>query len=88
MTTIKNTTHGALLVPLPRGGKLHLGPMRTGEVNPAALEHPPLKNLVEEGKIEVIGGGDRELPHPIKKEQVTGRTSGHTTTTIKQTGDR
>lgn len=88
MKTIKNTTPRPLRVPLPRGGLLHLGPKQTGEVTPGALEHPPFKKLVEGGAIEVIGDGERGLPHPVKKEQATGQSRGHTTSAIKQSGDR
>jgi len=88
MKTIKNTTPRPLRVPLPRGGTLHLGPKSTGEVTPSALEHPPFKKLVESGEIEVTGDGERGLPHPVKREQVAGRGRSHTTTAIKQSGDR
>lgn len=54
---ILNKTKRPLSVPLPGGKKLHLGPGRTGQIRPDALEHPPLKELVDSGDVEVVGGG-------------------------------
>lgn len=58
MKTIRNTTHQPLRVPLPQGKVLHLGPMKEGEIGAGAEDHPPFKELVEAGKIEVLGEGD------------------------------
>lgn len=88
MKSIKNTTHGPLRVPLPRGGVLHLGPLRTGEVAPAALEHPPFKKLVEAGSIEVVGDGDRSVPHPVKRERGHSESHGHARAATRPSGDR
>ena len=54
---IQNKTKRPLSIPLPRGKKLFLGPGRTGQVRPEALEHPPLKKLIESGDVEMTGGG-------------------------------
>lgn len=59
MPTITNTTKRPLAVPLPQGKKLHLGPGRSGEVTPKALEHPPLHELIEAGTLHVDDGGRR-----------------------------
>jgi hypothetical protein len=62
--TVTNTTKRPLAVPLPQGKKLHLGPGRSGEVTPKALEHPPFQALVEDGSITVQAGGRHGGPGP------------------------
>ncbi len=57
MTTISNKTRKPLSVPLPRGKVLHLGPGKTGQVASNAMEHPPLKVLIDSGALEVVGEG-------------------------------
>ncbi|MDA1264103.1 MAG: hypothetical protein O2816_03375 [Planctomycetota bacterium] len=54
MTTICNRTKKPVSVPLPGGKRLFLGPGKTGEVSPKALEHVPLRQLVEAGEIEIL----------------------------------
>lgn len=54
MKAIKNKTRRPLVVPLPRGKKLHLGPGKTGQIAGEAAEHPALMKLVEAGEIEVL----------------------------------
>ena len=54
---ILNKTRRPISVPLPRGKRLFLGPGRTGQIRPDALEHAPLKELIDSGDIEVTGGG-------------------------------
>jgi hypothetical protein len=49
---IINKTHKPLNVPLPGGKRLFLGPGKTGQVSPKALEHPPLAKLIESGELE------------------------------------
>lgn len=46
-----------LRIPLPGGKKLFLGPGKTGQISPKATEHPPVKILIDEGAIEIVGGG-------------------------------
>jgi hypothetical protein len=53
MKTIVNKTRGPLRVPLPRGKTLHLGPGKSGQVAHHNLDHKPLKQLIEDGKIEI-----------------------------------
>lgn len=58
--TIVNKTLGALKVPLPRGKSLHLGPNQSGHISPHDAEHPPLKELVKAGKVEITDDLDNE----------------------------
>lgn len=57
---IRNKTAGAVKVPLPHGKALHLGPHQTGQISHHDLDHPPLKKLVEEGKVELTDPEDNE----------------------------
>ena len=59
MKEVKNTTHGPLKISLPRGKTLHLGPLKTGQIAAAAVEHPPVKKLIEAGSLEIVGDGSQ-----------------------------
>ena len=56
---ITNKTRKPLSLPLPGGKRLFLGPGKTGQVSPRALEHPPLVKLLEAGDIETAAGGPK-----------------------------
>ena len=70
MKEIRNKTRVPLRVPLPQGKTLHLGPLQNGEVGANALEHPPFKKLVDDGKIEILGDGEPDGRNPFKEEKV------------------
>ena len=53
MRTVTNKTPRPLTVPLPRGKKLHLGPLKTGQITTEAADHAALKKLVDAGEIEI-----------------------------------
>ena len=57
---IVNKTLGSLKVPLPRGKSLHLGPNQEGHISPYDADHPPLKELIEAGKVEITDDSDNE----------------------------
>ncbi len=59
MLTITNKTIKPLSVPLPRGKKLRLGPLKSGEISPKAVDHPPVQKLIEAGKVEIFGSGQK-----------------------------
>ena len=54
MKTIRNKTPKPLRVPLPGGKTLFLGPGKDGQISTKAVEHGPLKKLVEAGDIEIL----------------------------------
>jgi hypothetical protein len=54
---IKNTSKAPLKVPLPGGKNLFLGLGATAKVSDKAAEHPPFKEMVDSGAIEVLGSG-------------------------------
>jgi len=86
--SLNNKTRRPLSVPLPGGKKLRLGPLQTGQVTAKALEHPPLKALIEAGELELA----------VENRQRTGRggagkASGpgrgrDASSGVQQTGDR
>ncbi|MCP4093278.1 MAG: hypothetical protein GY747_07500 [Planctomycetes bacterium] len=54
---IHNKTPRPLKIPLPGGKVLRLGPGKTGQITAKASEHPPVKKLIEDGTIEIVGDG-------------------------------
>ena len=90
MATLTNKTHKPVSVPLPGGKKLRLGPLKSAEVTPKAVDHPAVKGLVEAGTIEVAGTG-RTSGHSSagpKTGGVSGGARSHSGDSIRKTGDR
>ena len=87
---IVNKTQRPLLVPLPGGKRLHLGPGRTGQITPKAAEHPPVKALVDAGDLEIQGSGKTKASAAGGTVQGTtaSQASGPTTGGVRHTGDR
>ena len=86
---ITNKTGKPLSVPLPGGKKLFLGPGKTGQVVPKALERPALKKLIEAGDIEVAdGGASRAAGSAEAKGGVSGGQRQGGTGAMRQSGDR
>ena len=54
MRAIKNKTRRPLVVPLPRGKKLYLGPGKTGQIAAEAVDHAGLVKLADAGEIEIL----------------------------------
>ena len=87
---IKNTTKRPLKVPLPGGKRLFLGLGGTGQIAPKAAEHPPVKKLIDDGELEVLGGGrskgsGNSGSGGINSSQGDGSGSGGG---VRHTGDR
>jgi len=61
LTTIKNITKTPLRVPLPADKRLFLGPGKSSQITPKAAKHPPLKELIESGEVEI--GEDAQSGH-------------------------
>lgn len=66
---VTNKTQKPLSLPLPGGKRLFLGPGKTGQVSPKALEHPLLVRLLETGDIETAIG-------EVKSREVGGGKGG------------
>ena len=50
---ITNKTRRPIKVPLPEGKKLFLGPGKSAQIQAKAADHPPLKELLEAGDLEL-----------------------------------
>ncbi len=85
---ISNKTKRPLRVPLPGGKKLHLGPGRTGQISPKAAEHPPLKKLIDDGEIEVVGGGRSQGTGSSDGSGLRSSQGGGSGGGVRHTGDR
>ena len=89
MATITNKTQKPLSISLPGGKKLRLGPLKSGEISPKAIDHPPVQKLIKTGEVEVVepahkprrGSGGTKGSLPSSSGQ--GHGAG-----IRKTGDR
>jgi len=89
MATITNKTRKPLSIPLPGGKKLRLGPLKSGEISPKAIDHPPVQKLIEADEVEILdseqnpkgtGGGAKGV-----RRSSGGQGQGRG---IRRTGDR
>ncbi len=89
MATITNKTRKPLSVPLPGGKKLRLGPLKSGEISPKAVDHLPVQKLIEAGEVEIFsseqkpkhaGAGGKNSPFSSGGQSHGGG--------IRRTGDR
>jgi len=86
---IRNTTKQPLKVPLPGGKRLFLGLGGTGQISPKAADHPPVKKLIDEGVIEILGGGrDGGGMGTGKQGGINSSQSDGGSGNIRRTGDR
>jgi len=54
---IRNLTVRPLKIKLPGDKLLRLGPKATGQITAKAADFPPVKALLEDGTIEIVGDG-------------------------------
>ena len=88
MTIISNTTNKPLSVPLPGGGRLFLGPGKTGQIVSSAVEHPPLKTLIDAGSIAIASENMRGS-HPTINDKIGhGSAARGSTGGARRSGDR
>ncbi len=86
---IINKSKGPLRIPLPGGKTLFLGPGKTGQISPKASEHPPLMKLIEEGTIEIVGGGrSTGTGGSDGSSGLSSSQGGPSTGGVRHTGDR
>ncbi len=69
MKTIVNKTTDPLRVPLPHGKVLHLGPRQSGHVAVHDADHPPLKKMIEDGKLEIFDESGNEAIPPMGRRE-------------------
>lgn len=86
---ITNKTKKPLSIPLPGGKKLHLGPGKTGQVSPKAVDHPALKKLIDAGEVEAQGDDRKSARGKGGGNQGLRSSTGFRGTGgIRQAGDR
>lgn len=87
---ITNKTRKPLSLPLPGGKKLFLGPGKTGQVTPKALEHPPIAALLASGDLETADDSHaRQESAPAGKTAApAGPARQKGTGAMRQSGDR
>ncbi len=89
MKIVSNKTQRPLRVPLPGGKRLFLGPGKSAQIAFNAVEHAPLKELVDAGKIEVFDEAPRQSGGAAVGENRRAATQGHTSGTgSRRSGDR
>ena len=89
MMNVSNKTQRPLVVPLPGGKKLRLGPGKKGQISPKAAKHPPLKKLVDDGELEILDSERSNPAHAGSSKIGAAPGQGHKSTGgVRQTGDR
>ena len=89
MKTIRNNSRKPLVVPLPRGKTLHLPPGKTGQISFQAADHPPVRRMIAEGDLELLGDGAGPGQDASGGESIHESTHGHQPgSTSRQLGDR
>jgi hypothetical protein len=88
MPAVTNKTKKPLIIPLPGGKTLHLGPGKTGQVAANAVETTSLKNLVAAGEVELVGEDSHYGAGASAGKR--GRGSGYSQSTggIRRSGNR
>ena len=87
MKEIRSTSPLPLKVTLPGGKTLHLGPRKLAQVADTAVDHPALKKLIDAGKIEVLGKGEKV--EGIGSEGNSSQGTGHSNSPFRRpSGDR
>lgn len=85
---ITNKTKKALSIPLPGGKKLFLGPGKTGQVTPKALQRPALMKLIEAGDIETAEGNAQTIEAAGGKPGGVSASPNSGPGAMRQSGDR
>ena len=86
---IRNKTKRPLRIPLPGGKKLHLSPGKTGKISDKAGEHPPIKKLIDDDEIEVVGTGrSMDSTGSSGSSGLSSSQGGGPTGGVRHTGDR
>ena len=86
---IINKTKEPIRIPLSGGKRLFLSPGGLGQISPKAAEQPAVKALIDDGSIEIRGGGSGK-PGGSKGTAQHGSKGGPTPggSTLRHTGDR
>jgi hypothetical protein len=82
MKTVRNKTPMPIKIELGGGKRLHLGPAKTGQIADNAAERKSVLKLVEEGKIEILGGESAAQNLGGEPQAPAASTHGHPPTTV------
>jgi hypothetical protein len=87
---ITNLTPRPLKISLPGGKVLRLGPRMTGQITAKAAEHPPVKKLLEDGVIEIVGDGSTKGTSGASADAGGGASQGGPASggAMRRSGDR
>mgnify|MGYP004380970107 CR=1 FL=1 len=85
---IKNRSNRPIVIPLPGGKKLRLGPGKTGQIRPNAANHPAVQKMVEAGTVEITQGGGSGGGRSSGGGGVTSSQRRGSGGAMRQTGDR
>ncbi len=87
---INNLTPRPLKISLPGGKVLRLGPRMTGQITAKAAEHAPVRKLIEEGVIEIVGDGSTQGPSGTSTDSgPSSNQGGHSGGgAMRRSGDR
>ena len=85
---VTNKTRRPLTINLPGGKKLRLGPGRVGQIAPKAAEYPAVKKLIDDGEIEVVGGGRTKGSLSSGGGGAQSSQTDSSTGGVRHTGDR
>ncbi len=85
---ITNKAKRPIVVPLPGGRKLFLGLGQTAKLAPAAVDHPPVQELVKSGDAELNENKSKKGKAGTSgKQGLAGAQTGGGSA-IRRTGDR
>jgi hypothetical protein len=85
---IKNTSKRPLKVPLPGGKRLFLKPGGKGQILPKAVDHPPVKKLIDDGELEVLDLGKAKNKGASGSGGISSSQDGGGGGGIRHIGDR
>jgi hypothetical protein len=89
MKTIINKSKAPLALQLPGGKKLFLSPGKSGQIADKAVDHPPIKKLIESEQIEVVDeGGRSNASHDGRGGSGRTQTHGIGGPGVRRTGER
>ncbi|MBK7152446.1 MAG: hypothetical protein IPL19_32585 [Sandaracinaceae bacterium] len=87
MKSLLNKTPKPMRLSLPGGKTLFLGGTRQANVREDALEHPPIKKLIEAGTLEVVEGASTKRA-ASSNQALAGGGQAHAPRAKVQSGDR
>lgn len=85
---IINKSKRPLVVPLPGGKKLHLGFRATGQIPDGAVDHPPVKKLLDAGDIALAGESSHGPSGPAPSDEAGAAQVKSPNKNLPRSGER